>query len=89
MKDVGFAAEEVEQIVPLLATYNKDGRIEGVKYGQLTTVLVNAVNEQQSQIEAQREQIAAQQEQLKRQQQQLNALQKLTCRRHRRAGACR
>ena len=68
MSDVGFAAEEVQAIAPLLATYNKDGQIEGVKYGQLTTVLVNAVKQQQTQIEAQQSQIEAQKQQLAAQQ---------------------
>jgi len=45
LADVGFAAEEVETIEPLLATYGDDGRVEGVKYKQLTTVLVTAVQE--------------------------------------------
>ena len=58
-RDLGFAAEEVEQVEPLLATYADDGAIEGVKYGQVTTVLVNAVKEQQAQIEAQQLQIDA------------------------------
>jgi hypothetical protein len=58
-RDVGFAAEEVEQVEPLLTFRNDKGEIEGVKYGQLTTVLVNAMNEQQAQIEAQRKEIAA------------------------------
>jgi hypothetical protein len=44
-EDVGFAAEEVAVVEPLLATYGEDGRIEGVKYKQITTVLVNAVQE--------------------------------------------
>jgi hypothetical protein len=43
--DIGFAAEEVEQVEPLLVTYNDKGEIEGVKYSQLSTVLVNAVKE--------------------------------------------
>ncbi len=42
--DFGFIAEEVAQINPLFASY-KDGAIEGVKYPQLTAVLVNAVKE--------------------------------------------
>jgi hypothetical protein len=50
--DVGFVAEEVAEVEPLLATYNETGQIEGVKYAQITTVLVNAVKEQQAQIEA-------------------------------------
>ena len=52
--DIGFAAEEVAEVEPLLATYNAQGEIEGVKYKQITTVLVNAVNQQQTQIEAQK-----------------------------------
>lgn len=50
--DLGFIAEEVAAINPLLATYDNDGQIEGVKYRQLTAVLVNAVQEQQEQIAA-------------------------------------
>jgi hypothetical protein len=86
LRDVGFAAEEVERIEPLLATYNKDGQTEGVKYKQLSTVLVNAINEQQSQlaqqqgtIELQQQQNQAQQSQLRQLQQQLDALKKLVC----------
>ena len=59
MKDLGFAAEEVEKIEPLLTTRNKKGEIEGVKYAQITTVLVNAVREQQQIIEQQQRQIDA------------------------------
>ena len=51
VRDIGFIAEEVADIEPLLASYNEKGQIEGVKYGQITTVLVNAVKEQQKQIE--------------------------------------
>jgi len=39
-------------VEPLLTTRNEKGEIEGVKYPQITTVLVNAVNEQQANIEA-------------------------------------
>jgi cell division protein FtsB len=38
-------AEEVEQVEPLLVTRNEDGEIEGVKYSQLTAVLVKAIQE--------------------------------------------
>ena len=55
--DVGFAAESVSAIEPRLATYNQRGEIEGVKYAQLTTVLVNAVKEQQIEIEHQEREI--------------------------------
>jgi hypothetical protein len=50
--DLGLIAEEVHEINPLLNTYTKDGKIEGVKYSQLTAVLVNAIKEQQKAITA-------------------------------------
>lgn len=74
-KDLGFVAEDVAAAEPLLATTGKDGEIVGVKYDRIGAVLVNAIKEQQAQIEAQAEQIAA--------------LQSLVCRGHRRAAACR
>ncbi len=64
IKDVGFAAEEVEKIEPLLTTRNDKGEIEGVKYGQVTTVLVNALKEQQTEIEQLQDQIKLQQKQI-------------------------
>ncbi len=95
LRDVGFGAEEVEKIEPLLTTRNAKGEIEGVKYGQLTTVLVNAVKEQQAQIEAQRQQLrdrerqaAWQQQQLQQQQQEIAVLKQWFCRTHPKAALC-
>ena len=51
-RDVGFGAEEVAKIDPLFVTYNDKGQIEGVKYAQISTVLVNAVQQQQTSIAA-------------------------------------
>jgi hypothetical protein len=82
MQDVGFAAEEVKEIAPLLATYNKDGQIESVKYGQITTVLVNAVKEQQAQI-------SEQQRLIQQQQRQLEALKQVVCEGKPQAAICR
>lgn len=48
--DFGFIAEEMHDINPLFNTYEK-GRIEGVKYPQITAVIVNAVKAQQKTIE--------------------------------------
>ncbi len=79
MRDVGFGAEEVNEIEPLLVTYNDKGEIEGVKYGQVTTVLVNAVNEQQAQIAEQQRITERQQQQLKQQQSLLEALKRSVC----------
>ena len=74
VRDLGFGAEEVERIEPLLTFRNKQGEIEGVKYGQISAVLVNAVKEQQAQI-------ASQQEQLKKQQSEIALLKRLVYRR--------
>lgn len=63
-KDVGFVAEEINEVEPLLNNYNEKGEVEGVKYAQVTTVLVNAVKEQQTQIEKLEEQIKLQKEQI-------------------------
>lgn len=57
MRDVGFGAEEVAKVEPLLTFRNPSGQIEGVKYNQITAVLVNAVKEQQDQISAQQKQL--------------------------------
>jgi hypothetical protein len=51
MHDFGLIAEEVAEVDPLLVTYNKHGQIEGVKYERLGVVLINAIKEQQAQIE--------------------------------------
>jgi hypothetical protein len=77
--DIGFGAEEVNAVEPLLTTRNSRGEIEGVKYAQITAVLVNAVKEQQSEIEAQRKQIAAQQEEIASQRKLIDALKTLVC----------
>jgi hypothetical protein len=73
-RDIGFGAEDVVRVEPLLTFKNEKGELEGVLYAQITTVLVNAVKEQQAQIEAQ-------QEQLKQQQQEIDALKQLVARR--------
>ncbi len=53
MRDIGFGAEEVEKVEPLLTFRNDKGEIEGVKYNQLSPVFVNALKEQQAQIQHQ------------------------------------
>lgn len=50
--DLGLVAEEVAAIEPLLVTYNQKGEVEGVKYDRIGVVLINAIKEQQKQIEA-------------------------------------
>ena len=75
-RDIGFGAEQVAEVEPLLTFKNESGEIEGVNYGQISTVVVNSIKEQQSQIELQQRLLEAQQVQIKRQQQQINALKK-------------
>ena len=85
MHDLGFGAEEVEKIDPLLVTYNEKGQVEGVKYDRISAVLVNALNEQQARIEAQQQTIARQQQEidaLKNRQREIDALKKLVCSDH-------
>jgi len=67
--DLGLIAEEVAEIDPLLVTHNPNGKIEGVKYDQIGMVLINAVKEQQAQIQQQQKQI----ETLRKQNTALNA----------------
>lgn len=89
VQDVGFGAEEVNEIEPLLTTRNKQGEIEGVKYGQLTTVLVNAVKEQQSQIETQQTQIQNQDRRIEELQRQIAGLTVSICQSNPQAEVCK
>lgn len=74
--DLGLGAEEVAEVEPLLTFRNAQGQIEGVKYGPLNIVLINAIKQQEEQLERQ-------QAQLERQQQQLDRLTRLlVARRH-------
>ncbi|MGC2235385.1 MAG: tail fiber domain-containing protein [Pyrinomonadaceae bacterium] len=82
VEDLGFVAEEIEKVEPLLASDNKEGEIQGVKYDRISAVLVNAVKEQQTQIKEQ-------QEQIKLQQQQIDALKKLVCAGNKEADVCK
>jgi hypothetical protein len=74
-RDVGFGAEDVAAIEPLLITHNEKGEIEGVKYDRITAALVNAVREQQAQIAKQKQQI--------------DALKRLVCIDHPKASICK
>ena len=51
--DIGLIAEEVENIEPLLTTHLEDGQIQGVRYDLIGVVLINAVKEQQRQLDEQ------------------------------------
>ena len=86
--DMGLVAEEVNQVEPLLTTINNKGEVEGVKYDRVGVVLINAVNEQQAQIEQQQTQLKEQQVQLVRQQAEIEALKKFICTQNPTAEVC-
>jgi|GEM_PF-3080615 len=102
-EDIGLIAEEVAAVEPRLAYKNQNGEIEGVSYSQMSVVLINAVKEQQEQIQVQQNQIEEQktinqnlqnevrrqQQQNKAQQQQIDVLIKLVCIQNAKAEVCK
>jgi hypothetical protein len=50
-KKIGFIAQEVKETVPEVVTYNEEADKYGVSYGNVTALLVEAIKEQQTQIE--------------------------------------
>jgi hypothetical protein len=74
--DLGLVAEDVAKIEPLLTTTNDKGEVEGVKYDRVGVVLVNAVNEQQAQLEAQQQQIDQLRKLVEQQQEQIETQRK-------------
>ena len=59
MHDLGLGAEDVAAVSELLVIRNSGGQVEGVKYDRIGVVLLNAVKEQQAQIEELKKQIEA------------------------------
>src|SRR5882762_855898 len=57
MHDAGFGAEDVAGVEPLLVTRNDKDEVEGVKYDRISVALVNAVKQQQEQIQRQQNEI--------------------------------
>ncbi|MBG8556332.1 tail fiber domain-containing protein [Hymenobacter guriensis] len=66
-EQVGFIAQELEQVYPELVSTDKDG-LKAVNYAQLTPILVEALKEQQRQLEQLRTELSAAQAQLRKQQ---------------------
>lgn len=87
--DLGLIAEEVNRVSPLLVTHNYKGEIEGVKYAQISALLINAIKEQKGQIDSQAKQIEKQNAVNKKQEAEIEALKALVCRNHRKAAVCR
>lgn len=76
-RDLGFIAEEVEAIDPLLSEYN-EGQLIGVKYEKLTALLTKAVQQLKEEKDAEIKQLKATNE----------ALKKLVCSDHPQAQLC-
>jgi hypothetical protein len=55
-KEIGVVAQEIEKIIPELVLEDKEG-IKSVAYGNITAVLIEAIKEQQKQIEELKEQL--------------------------------
>lgn len=87
--EIGLNAEDVAEIAPQIVTRNDKGEIEDVKESSLSVVLINAVKEQQQQIETQQTQIEEQRKTIERQQKQIDALRRLVCLTNPSAEACK
>ncbi len=88
-RDLGLGAEDVASIEPLLVTYNDKGEVEGVKYDRIAVVMVNAIKEQQTQLEQQQDKVKQQQDQIAQQQILIEGLKKLVCQDHPDAEVCK
>lgn len=87
--DLGFGAEDVARVNELLVIRNEKGEVEGVKYDRISAVLVNAVNEQQSQFEQQNQLLQKQQEQIENLQNEILVLKQLVCAQNPTVESCR
>ena len=47
----GFIAEVVDKLFPHLVTHDEEGKAHGVQYTKMTAVLLEAIKEQQIQID--------------------------------------
>jgi hypothetical protein len=73
--EVGVIAEEVGAVVPEIVSWDKNGKdAQGVDYGRLTALLIEATKEQHTLIHIQQQQIRVQQKQMKAQQAQIAGL---------------
>ncbi|MBK9165808.1 MAG: tail fiber domain-containing protein [Acidobacteria bacterium] len=88
LADLGLIAEEVAAAEPLLTTTNAKGEIEGVKYDRVGVVLVNAVKEQQTQIETLEAKVEEQNELLRNHKAEIDALKKFICNQNPDAAFC-
>jgi hypothetical protein len=55
--ELGFIAEEVNEVDPRLSTFDQDGKLQGVMYDHVVSLLTKAIQEQQAEIEALKKEI--------------------------------
>jgi hypothetical protein len=55
--EIGFVAEDVNEVDPRLSTFDKDGKLQGVMYDHMVALLTKAIQEQQAEIEVLKKQI--------------------------------
>lgn len=87
--DLGLVAEDVAEIETRLVIYNEQGNVEGVKYDRIGVVLLNAVKQQQGQIETQNDRIEQLEKQNREQRSLIENLRKLVCSQNSQADTCR
>jgi len=87
-EEVGFSAQAVEKVLPEAVSRSQQGYLQ-LHSDPILWTMLNAIKEQQAQIQKQQELIERQRALANRQQQQLNALKKLACRSHREARVCK
>ena len=63
-KDIGLGAEDVERVAPIFTFKNEKGEIEGVRYDRLAVIFVNAIKEQEAELQRQQELLSQQQQQI-------------------------
>jgi len=51
LTNYGFIAEDVDKILPNLVSHDEEGKAQGIQYSKMTAVLLEAIKEQQVQIE--------------------------------------
>lgn len=94
--DMGLVAEDVAAVEPLLVNRNANGEVEGVKYDRVGVVLLNAMKEQQAQIESLQKEVETRKasetslkERLDKQQAEIDAIKKFICSQNPNAEICR
>ena len=51
LTNYGFIAEDVDKILPNLVSHDEEGKAQGIQYSKMTAVLLEAIKEQQVQID--------------------------------------